>query len=448
MLNITNDDGGDIYSFMAGGLFDYLYAGGGGYSQSFAPSPNLEAFFISQGFPTILSMLDLNEDFIEFALLPMQILIYKQYEGDIAEDIQKAIDDAIDVAKSIKDKSRGRSGYDAYEKTEKSGLSSKKFSDEFLKELLEERRKGVLKSALQSWAFNKFGPAGAILAGWAYDGKISGATVADVVTGTLMHKATEILTEALAKGLKISSGWASLGIGIAVEAFVREAFEVAIGLDRSFGFGGELVGVDDIYGAYYEESYGVLEGIKNIFSKRDITRHVDINGEIVGFEDMRGTYRYKNYPTVSNVLTGKVKFGALEYEKRMSKKEAEAKRERDILNGFWDRSERMLKREESPGARTLNTGKSLIDKYYEGLREEIKRELGKTDNMGGLEGLAKKGGMIGGGAKAGLIGGSVVKESISKDRGKEREKSAKDRTATEHSRAQRGRSHRSRQSRK
>ncbi|WP_172201053.1 hypothetical protein [Campylobacter sp. RM16188] len=378
MLNITNDDGSDVYSFMAGGMFDYFLAGGSGYSQSFAPTPNLEAFFISQSFPLILSMLDFNEDFVELALLPMQILIFKEYEGDVATEIEEAVDESINTAKKINDKSGGRKGFDAYEK-DKSGItSSKQSKDEFLKELLEQRKKGVLKGALQGWAFGRYGPAGAIMAGWVYDGKVSGAAVVDVVTGTLTHKATQILTEAITKGLKIGSNWGSFGIGMLVGSIIEEAFEVATGLDRNFGFGGELVGVDDVHGAFYEESYGFIEGIKNMFSRRDIVRLTDEQGNLKGYSDKTGSYRYTNMPTTADIITGRAKFGRLESE-RIGKSVSEKIRDR-----FYDRIGKLAEGKERLSQRAIDESKGktggLSDSYFEGIRNDVKKELEKLKN--------------------------------------------------------------------
>ena len=68
---------------MAGApAFDYLFAGGSAYSPSFEPMPNLASLFISQSYSLTLSILDLNEDYAELALLPMQILIFREWNKE------------------------------------------------------------------------------------------------------------------------------------------------------------------------------------------------------------------------------------------------------------------------------------------------------------------------------------------------------------------------------
>ena len=47
------------------------------------------------------------------------------------------------------------------------------------------------------WGFKKAGPIGAIMAGWAYEGKVSGALMADVVTSTLANEFNNLAVQSL-----------------------------------------------------------------------------------------------------------------------------------------------------------------------------------------------------------------------------------------------------------
>ena len=72
-------------------------------------------------------------------------------------------------------------------------------SGEFLRELAEERKKGALRTTLQQYAMSKWGPVSAIVAGWAYDGQISAATIHNVVTASLQKELVSLSMQTLSK---------------------------------------------------------------------------------------------------------------------------------------------------------------------------------------------------------------------------------------------------------
>lgn len=101
-LNITNPDTGGVYDFMAGGLFDGYYAGGYGYNALNLPTPDLRSFFINQAFSLTAALLELNEDFAEFVLMPMQILILREDKDSAATLISSASEIIAKQAKERK----------------------------------------------------------------------------------------------------------------------------------------------------------------------------------------------------------------------------------------------------------------------------------------------------------------------------------------------------------
>lgn len=290
VLNVTNPEDSDVFSFMAGsGAFDYFLAGSSAYSPSFEPMPNLASLFISQSYSLTLSILDLNEDYAELALLPMQILIFREWSkrardeaaeaaGEEIEDaVSKAVDKARDILRerdkdfaSAEGRTIGRSGA---------------VSGEFLRELAEERKKGALRAALQGYAMNKWGPLGAIAAGWAYDGQISVATIHDVVTASLKKEMVSLGVQTLSKAFGITSAFGTIAIGFALNSLFTETFEVMSGLDNHFGFGGDLAGFTSKGEPMYEQKIGFLDGVKRALGF-DIGRIELENqyGQTVGYE--------------------------------------------------------------------------------------------------------------------------------------------------------------------
>ena len=163
ILNVTNPEDSDVFSFMAGSAaFDYLFAGGSAYSPSFEPMPNLASLFISQSYSLTLSILDLNEDYAELALLPMQILIFREWSKRArdeaaeaaGEEIENAVSKAVEKARDIlRERDKDFAGPEGRTMGRSGAVSG-----EFLRELAEERKKGALRAALQGYAMNKWGP--------------------------------------------------------------------------------------------------------------------------------------------------------------------------------------------------------------------------------------------------------------------------------------------------
>ena len=241
-LNLTNEEPDDVFSYLAGGeLYANTFAAGAGYAIGRLSNINYTSIFLPFFIDEISSMLELNEDFVEFALMPMRIAFYKtadekRREREAVEELADDVEDVIRTAEILYEKSGGRAGF-SVEGGARIGRTGT--DGNFTRELFEQRQKSAFKKALQDIAYAKFGAVGAIAAGWAYDGRVSGAVVADTVSKVAVAKTADALAGALGKALGIQAGVATLGLSMAIGSLLTEAFEVASGLDISYGFGGE-----------------------------------------------------------------------------------------------------------------------------------------------------------------------------------------------------------------
>lgn len=297
-LNITNKEPDDLFSYLAGGeLYANTFAAGAGYAIGRTSNINYTSIFLPFFVDEISSMMELNEDFVEFALMPMQIIFYKTadekrqgYEKfeEISEDVEKI----VKLAKSLHERSGGKIGFAMDD-----GLISQRASDEnFLKDLVEQRQKSAFKQILQNIAYAKFGAIGAIVAGWVYDGRVSGAVVVDVVERVVSAKIADVAAGLLAKAIGLQAGFATLGLGMVIGSVLDEAFEVASGLDISFGFGGDIAGFNEIGQGIYEAPLSFLEGVKSMFGgvkTKDLVydkESYERTGQIAGVKTKFGMY--------------------------------------------------------------------------------------------------------------------------------------------------------------
>ena len=149
---------------------------------------------------------------------------------------------------------------------------------------------------MQNIAYAKFGVVDAIVAGWAYDGKVSGAFVADVVSKVSTAKIADVAAGLLGKALGLQSGFATLGLSMALGSVLDEAFEVASGLDISFGFGGDIAGFNEIGQGIYEAPLSFWEGVKSMFGgvpTKDLAydkESYERTGQIAGVKTKYGMY--------------------------------------------------------------------------------------------------------------------------------------------------------------
>ena len=297
-LNITNKEPDDAFSYLAGGeLYANTFAAGAGYMIDRTSQINYTSIFLPFFVDEISSMLELNEDFAEFALMPMQMIFYKSadekrrgYEkfDEISEDAQKI----VKLAKDLHERSGGKIGFTMDDEP----ISQRVNNENFLKELVEQRQKSAFKQLLQNIAYAKFGAVGAIVAGWVYDGRVSGAVVVDVVERVVSAKIADVAAGLLANAVGLQAGFATLGLSMVVGSVLNEAFEVASGLDISFGFGGDIAGFNEIGQGIYEAPLSFWDGMKSMFGgvpTKDLAydkESYERTGQIAGVKTKYGMY--------------------------------------------------------------------------------------------------------------------------------------------------------------
>ena len=297
-LNITNKEPDDAFSYLAGGeLYANTFAAGAGYMIGRTSQINYTSIFLPFFVDEISSMMELNEDFAEFALMPMQMIFYKTadekrrgYEkfDEISEDAQKI----VKLAKDLHESSGGKIGFTMDDEP----ISQRVNNENFLKELVEQRQKSAFKQLLQNIAYAKFGVVGAIVAGWVYDGRVSGAVVVDVVERVVSAKIADVAAGLLANAVGLQAGFATLGLSMVVGSVLNEAFEVASGLDISFGFGGDIVGFNEIGQGIYEAPLSFWDGMKSMFGAlptKDLAydkESYERTGQIAGVKTKYGMY--------------------------------------------------------------------------------------------------------------------------------------------------------------
>ena len=297
-LNITNKEPDDAFSYLAGGeLYANTFAAAAGYMIGRTSQINYTSIFLPFFIDEISSMMELNEDFIEFVLMPMQMIFYKSadekrrgYEkfDEISEDAQKI----VKLAKSLHESSGGKIGFTMDDEP----ISQRVSNENFLKELAEQRQKSAFKQLLQNIAYAKFGVVGAIVAGWVYDGRVSGAVVVDVVERVVSAKIADVAAGLLANAVGLQAGFATLGLGIVIGSILDEAFEVASGLDISFGFGGDIAGFNEIGHGIYEGPLSFWDGVKSMFGalpRKDLAydkESYERTGQIAGVKTKYGMY--------------------------------------------------------------------------------------------------------------------------------------------------------------
>ena len=297
-LNITNKEPDDAFSYLAGGeLYANTFAAGAGYMIGRTSQINYTSIFLPFFIDEISSMMLLNEDFTEFALMPMQMIFYKSadekrrgYEkfDEISEDAQKI----VKLAKDLYERSGGKIGFTMDDEP----ISQRVSNENFLKELVEQRQKSAFKQLLQNIAYAKFGVVGAIVAGWVYDERVSGAVVVDVVERVVSAKIADVAAGLLANAIGLQAGFATLGLGMVIGSILDEAFEVASGLDISFGFGGDIAGFNEIGQGIYEAPLSFWEGVKSMFGAlptKDLAydkESYERTGQIAGVKTKYGMY--------------------------------------------------------------------------------------------------------------------------------------------------------------
>lgn len=313
ILNLTNSDTGDDYEFMAGGQFDFYQAGSLGYSAFNTPSPDLRSFFIAQAGNLSGALIGLNEDFAEYVLMPMIIAIN---QPDYDTSINLLIDsvEAVTKIKFSTPKSSNRDN--RFGRIDGNGFASLQRGDyASLKEFVSELRNDSYAENLAEDVGRMYGGVvGQALAGMLYDGIVNGRFNAMNVAEAMYQNMKSTLTSVAIQNTLSALGTTISPLGIApiaglINALVTEVFEMAVGLDNSFGFGGDLNAVVGNT-AFYDRPMSFGEFMQDTFSgwfgiPDAVIGQTDYNGNITGVRVGKQLYGYKMEQTFNDALHGR-----------------------------------------------------------------------------------------------------------------------------------------------
>lgn len=313
ILNLTNSDTGDDYEFMAGGQFDFYQAGSLGYSAFNTPSPDLRSFFIAQAGNLSGALVGLNEDFAEYVLMPMIIAIN---QPDYDTSINLLIDsvEAVTKIKFSTPKSSNRDN--RFGRIDGNGFASLQRGDyASLKEFVSELRNDSYAENLAEDVGRMYGGVvGQALAGMLYDGIVNGRFNAVNVAEAMYQNMKSTLTSVAIQNTLSALGTTISPLGIApiaglINALVTEVFEMAVGLDNSFGFGGDLNAVVGNT-AFYDRPMSFGEFMQDTFSgwfgiPDAVIGQTDYNGTLTGVRVGKQLYGYKMEQTFNDALHGR-----------------------------------------------------------------------------------------------------------------------------------------------
>lgn len=313
ILNLTNSDTGDDYEFMAGGQFDFYQAGSLGYSAFNTPSPDLRSFFIAQVGNLSGAIVGLNEDFAEYVLMPMIIAIN---QPDYDTSINLLLDgvEAVSKIKFSTPKSSNRDN--RFGRIDGNGFASLQRGDyTSLKEFVSELRNDSYAENLAEDVGRMYGGVvGQALAGMLYDGIVNGRFNAMNVAEAMYQNMKSTLTSVAIQNTLSALGTTISPLGIApivglINALVTEVFEMAVGLDNSFGFGGDLNAVVGNT-AFYDRPMSFGEFMQDTFSgwfgiPDAVIGQTDYNGSVTGVRVGKQLYGYKMQQTFDDALHGR-----------------------------------------------------------------------------------------------------------------------------------------------
>ena len=313
ILNLTNSDTGDDYEFMAGGQFDFYQASSLGYSAFNTPSPDLRSFFIAQAGNLSGAIVGLNEDFAEYVLMPMIIAIN---QPDYDTSINLLIDNVEAVTKIKFSTPKSSNRDNRFGRIDGNGFASLQRGDyTSLKEFVSELRNDSYAENLAEDVGRMYGGVvGQALAGMLYDGIVNGRFNAMNVAEAMYQNMKSTLTSVAIQNTLSALGTTISPLGVApiaglINALVTEVFEMAVGLDNSFGFGGDLNAVVGNT-AFYDRPMSFGEFMQDTFSgwfgiPDAVIGQTDYNGSVTGVRVGKQLYGYKMEQTFNDALHGR-----------------------------------------------------------------------------------------------------------------------------------------------
>ena len=158
------------------------------------------------------------------------------------------------------------------------------------------------------------GVVGQALAGMLYDGIVNGRFNAMNVAEAMYQNMKSTLTSVAIQNTLSALGTTISPLGVApiaglINALVTEVFEMAVGLDNSFGFGGDLNAVVGNT-AFYDRPMSFGEFMQDTFSgwfgiPDTVIGQTDYNGNITGVRVGKQLYGYKMEQTFDDALHGR-----------------------------------------------------------------------------------------------------------------------------------------------
>ena len=158
------------------------------------------------------------------------------------------------------------------------------------------------------------GVVGQALAGMLYDGIVNGRFNAMNVAEAMYQNMKSTLTSVAIQNTLSALGTTISPLGVApiaglINALVTEVFEMAVGLDNSFGFGGDLNAVVGNT-AFYDRPMSFGEFMQDTFSgwfgiPDAVIGQTDYNGSVTGVRVGKQLYGYKMEQTFNDALHGR-----------------------------------------------------------------------------------------------------------------------------------------------
>lgn len=274
----------DVFDTMAGGA-GYLetFAGGSLYSGFIIPQGNPKSIFKQYAISQAASLVGLQEDYVKYALMPLQF-------EELLNDKEIYVI-SLNVTKIVEALVRGLGG----EANGSFSIDSGVLSSVNLGALKAEfSQDSALEDMAESIAGGIFGPVGAALAGALVGGLVDGGfnlgeNVAESVARSFAGIAVNKASAGIAGALGVTSTAGAMIIGALVASAFTEAMEVALGLDRSFGFGGDYQGDDETGAPSFDRDMGFLEGLSRALGfDTSAIGQVGIDGSFNGMQSYNG----------------------------------------------------------------------------------------------------------------------------------------------------------------
>ncbi|WP_169753617.1 hypothetical protein [Campylobacter mucosalis] len=382
-INATARSDDDTFAFMAGGKLDNTFAGGSAYNSFVLPGADFRSIFINQSLSLSASIINFNEDFAEFMLMPIQILLTKEREFDIVQMYNK-IDKVVQLRQKIRESARERDSKFNHD----GSLTNKAKTGNFNGFAAEVVADTALENLIENIATSYMGPIGSAVAGMVYDGvtqgRVNTANVPEAIYNSVKNMTLNTAVNTTVKALGVTSTVSTFAVSAVTSALVSEILETAFGLDNHFGFGGDFVGVDDVGTPVHEAPLGFIDGIKNMLGMLDGV------GLITSKEDYYETKQIAGWKNKAGRYMGQIGDDLRGASKTMKEKM------REINRRAKENAQRMAKEIEEMGKRTLKEALDEWDREREGRDKSGfsgKDARGETER-GTREGLGASGGMM------------------------------------------------------